>query len=241
MKEKENPHIIHKLKYFGKFDRPIPDVFHKIYFKLTEPYIGRKKVLNIGCWTGSYETMFKDKDCNVVSIDLSFQALQIAKKANPHCSFLQADALALPFKKECFDVITLFTVLEHLPKGSEQKVFREISCVLKEGGLLVITTPHDNLIGNILDVAHWLVGHRHYKVKFLKGVLETCGFRMEKMMLKGKLWSNFSIVFFYLFKYLFRFNIYKNQFVKKVIEAEYAKDGYRDIFLVCQKITKGAI
>ena len=85
------------------------------------------------------------------------------------------------------------------------------------------------------------VKHNIGEVWGIDEIIENRNGKIKKMMLKGRLWSNFSIVFFYLFKYLFKFNIYKNQFVKKVIEAEYAKDGYRDIFLVCQKITKGVI
>ena len=235
MKESKKPPIIHKLKYFERFDRPTPDVFHRIYFDLTKPYLKDKKVLNIGCWTGNYETMFKNEDCRVIGLDLDFKALKIAKEANPHCLFLASDALDLPFKQNSFDVVTLFTVLEHIPKGTEERLFRQINRVLKRDGLFIITTPHYELMGNILDVTYWLIGHRHYKVESLKKMLNNNGFTVERLLLKGRFWSNFSIPFFYLFKYLFKMNIYRNKFVENLLKAEYAKEGYRDIFLVLRK------
>ena len=235
MKAKKKLNITHELKYLKKFDTSTPDVFHKIYFELTKTYLEEKKVLNIGCWTGNYETMFKKEKCQVTSIDLNFQALQIARSANPYCDFLLADVLKLPFKKQSFDVVTFFTVLEHLPPKSEEIAFREINGILKQNGLLVITTPSDHFVSNILDISHWLVGHRHYKVEKLKEILNNCGFKIEKMLLKGGFWTDFSIVFFYLFKYLCGLNIYKNRFVERILRKEYAKGGYRDIFLVCRK------
>ena len=238
MKAKKKLNITHELKFLKKFDTSTPDVFHKIYFELTKGYLEEKKVLNIGCWTGNYETMFKKEKCQVASIDLNFQALQIARRANPCCYFLAADALRLPFKEKLFDVVTLFTVLEHLPPESEEVAFREINNALRQNGLLVITTHNDHFMSNILDISHWLVGHRHYKVEKLKEILNNCGFRIEKMLLKGGFLSNFSIVFFYLFKYLCGVNIYKNRFVERILKKEYAKDGYRDIFLVCRKQKK---
>ncbi len=222
-------------KYLDKFESSEPDMFHKIYFELTRPYLSGKRILNIGCWTGSYETMFEQVDSDLVSIDLNFQALQIATKSSPHSNFLAADTFKLPFKKESFDAATLFTVLEHLPIGSEEKAFKEINGVLKKGGLFFITTPNDNFIGNLFDVAYWLVGHRHYKIGNLSKMLNNCGFRVEKVLLKGRFWNNFSIVFFYLFKYLFALNIYRNKSIERILKKEYAKEGYRDIILLAIK------
>jgi len=226
---------MHSLRYLDKFDNPTPDAFHKIYFGLTKDYLEGKSILNIGCWTGNYETMFREKTSRVVSIDLNYKALQVARRANSRFGFLAANALSLPFKEKSFETVTLFTVLEHLPMGSEEKVFRQINKVLQQGGVLVITTPHDELTGNILDVAHWLVGHRHYNAGALKSMLINCGFEIEKLSFKGGFLSNFSIPFFYLFKYLFGMNIYKNAFVEKMLKKEYNKEGYRDIFLICRK------
>jgi len=230
--------IIHELNFLKGFDEPTPDLFHKDNYKLTKPYFKGKKVLNIGCWTASFETQFTDDDCQITGVDISLAALKIAKKANPHCNFAVADAFHLPFGDNSFDIVSLFMVLEHIPKNTEPQLFKEVNRVLKVGGSFIITTPRSELMGNIFDVAHWLVGHRHYKVENLRQMLSDQSFEFEKLMLKGGVLANISIPFFYLSKYLFKINLYKQPFIAKILTNEYEKDGFRDIFLICKK-TKG--
>ena len=236
MQKNNKKRIIHELNFLKDFDEPTPDLFHKVNYKLTKSYFKGKKVLNIGCWTASFETQFKDDDCRITGVDISLAALKTAKEANPHCNFAAADAFNLPFENNSFDVVSLFMVLEHIPKNTEPRLFREVNRVLKDGGLFIITTPHSEIMGNIFDVAHWLVGHRHYKIDNLRQMLSNQGFEFEKLMLKGGILANISIPFFYLSKYLFKLNLYKQPFVAKILTREYKKDGFRDIFLVCKKI-----
>ena len=236
MQKNNKKRIIHELNFLKSFDEPTPDLFHKVNYKLTKPYFKGKKVLNIGCWTASFETQFKDDDCQITGVDISLAALKIAKEANPHCNFAVANAFCLPFGDNSFDVVSLFTVLEHVPKNTELRLFREVNRVLKIGGLFIITTPHSEIMGNIFDVTHWLVGHRHYRIDNLRQMLSDKGFEFEKLMLKGGILANISIPFFYLSKYLFRVNLYKQPFIERILTREYEKDGFRDIFLVCKKI-----
>ena len=236
MQKSNKKRIIHELNFMKGFDEPTPDLFHKVNYKLTKPFFKGKKVLNIGCWTASFETQFKDDDCQITGVDISLAALKIAKRANPHCNFAAADAFHLPFSNNLFDIVSLFMVLEHIPKNTEPQFFREVNRVLKTGGLFIITTPRSEFMGNIFDVAHWLVGHRHYKVENLHNMLSDNGFEFEKLMLKGGILANLSIPSFYLFKYVFRINLYKQPFIERILTREYEKDGFRDIFLVCRKI-----
>jgi SAM-dependent methyltransferase len=236
MSKESKKRIIHELQFIKSFDEPTPDLFHKVNYKLIKPYYENKKVLNVGCWTASFETQFRNDKTNITGIDISLEALKIAKDANPHCSFVSADAFYLPFEDNSFEVVSLFMVLEHIPKNTEPKLFKEINRVLKEGGYFIITTPHNELMGNIFDVAHWLVGHRHYKVDNLQNMLNEAGFEFEKLMLKGGVWANISIPFFYLSKFLFRINLYKKPFVERLLTKEYEQDGFRDIFLVAKKV-----
>jgi SAM-dependent methyltransferase len=47
----------------------------------------------------------------------------------------------LPFHDAYFDVVAMLAVIEHLTPGRLAAVFREVHRILKEGGLLIITTP----------------------------------------------------------------------------------------------------
>lgn len=225
-----------RLKFIKEFDESKPDVFHEIYFDLSKKHFSPKKLgLNIGCWTGSYERLFEKGDYKIVSLDIEKRALLVAKEANPHALFAAGSIIKLPFKDNIFDTVSLFTVLEHLPEGTEEVSFAEIKRVLVNGGSLILTTPNDHWMGNIMDIAYWTVGHRHYKAEVLKDMLLGLGFKIRELKLKGRFFSNLSIPFFYAFKYLFKFNLYRNPLAGKVLKFEYRQTGYRDIFLVASK------
>ncbi len=79
---------------------------------------------------------------------------------------VRADVGKLPFKDSSFDIITSMSVIEHLPYP--EAAFRELSRVLKPGGVAVIQTPnaydyvsivarltplwfHQRILSNLLD------------------------------------------------------------------------------------------
>lgn len=57
--------------------------------------------------------------------------------------FLCASATALPFKTESFDLLTSFSVIDHLPsKTDAKKAIKEFSRVTNRNGHVVITIPN---------------------------------------------------------------------------------------------------
>jgi SAM-dependent methyltransferase len=58
----------------------------------------------------------------------------------------------LPYPDSYFDSISLVEVIEHVP--AEQPVLEEVARVLKKGGTLVITTPHQGLF-TWIDPGNW--------------------------------------------------------------------------------------
>jgi ubiquinone/menaquinone biosynthesis C-methylase UbiE len=77
------------------------------------------KVLDIGCGTGLLFSHFATKAQMMVGSDLSIKLLYQAKKRaqefhNVH--LVRADADHLPFKKNLFNMVFVFTVLQNLPK-----------------------------------------------------------------------------------------------------------------------------
>lgn len=125
-------------------------------------------VLNLGCKA----TRFGD-----VNVDIRW---------NPE---VRANALALPFKNGSFSVVVFSEVLEHLPRGTELRAFREIHRVLKPGGILVLSTPSaEGLWGKlytITDPAFWTIGHRHYTEDALRRLLDCSGFTIDWLTKRG--------------------------------------------------------
>ena len=97
-----------------------------------------KKLLDIGCGTGDFLQEAKNKGWDVKGVEPNKDARTIANsKANNQV--FDVDEL-LNFKEKSFDVITLWHVLEHLPKLNEQAdLFKKL---LKPNGALIIAVPN---------------------------------------------------------------------------------------------------
>lgn len=78
----------------------------------------------------------------ITNIDLNSQYSQAPCNQQKRVRFVQGDATALPFGDRCFDAVTMFDVLEHIP--DDQKAITEGLRVLRAGGFLLISTPNEN-------------------------------------------------------------------------------------------------
>jgi len=106
------------------------------------------KVLDIGCSIGhdSLE-LAKRRGYRVVGIDIDKVSIDTAKEIKKilrikNASFLNVDILQNRFKNEEFDAIVMLEVLEHFKNDSQ--AIREISRVLKKGGILILSTPYSS-------------------------------------------------------------------------------------------------
>ncbi|MFX1308501.1 MAG: class I SAM-dependent methyltransferase [Promethearchaeota archaeon] len=112
----------------------------KIAQKLIQTHKKSGSILDIGC--GSYPLLlinsrFNEKygiDQSITTI--KFKHLNISLiKHNIHING------KLPFSREHFDVITMLAVIEHLEYSQVYKIIKECYSILKENGILIITTP----------------------------------------------------------------------------------------------------
>jgi malonyl-CoA O-methyltransferase len=97
-------------------------------------------VLDVGCGTGLFFSIAADKAQMVVGVDVSHNLLIKAKaqaKQFSNVYVVQADADHLPFKKEFFDLIFSFTVLQNMPKPKETLL--EFKRQAKPDGKIVVT------------------------------------------------------------------------------------------------------
>jgi len=103
-----------------------------------------KRILEVGCGTGSELVRFARTGANVIGVDLSFKSADIAKARLCFCKcdgeVCQADAESLPFKKNEFDFVYSWGVLHHTPDIS--KAISEIHRVLKPNGEICIMLYH---------------------------------------------------------------------------------------------------
>jgi SAM-dependent methyltransferase len=91
-------------------------------------HYARGRLLDIGCGYQPYRHLFTQVD-SYVGVDLPPN-----NRVEAH-----ADGMELPFLAASFDTVLCNEVLEHVPEPA--KLIGEVTRVLKEGGILLLTTP----------------------------------------------------------------------------------------------------
>lgn len=101
-------------------------------------------VLDIGCGAGFLSNHLALQGHQVYGIDLSASSLEVAKTydTTQSVTYIKADALALPFPDEQFDVVCAMDILEHVQ--SPDLLIQEASRVLKKGGRFFFHTFNRN-------------------------------------------------------------------------------------------------
>lgn len=121
-----------------------------------------RKVLDVGCHYGIFSFYMLERGASVTGIDIAEKWVQRcseqAREKHPGgpAEFLVADAQALPFGDESFDVVICLEVVEHVDFPG--KVMSEVHRVLRPGGVLVVGTPNTS--------SYYVAAY-----KLLKGVL----------------------------------------------------------------------
>jgi SAM-dependent methyltransferase len=120
-------------------------------------------------------------------LDISKEAVDIGRNIatkpglKPKMVFVRCSALNLPFKKEVFNLISSFSVLDHIPgKNSHQKAIDEMARVTCNYGYVVVTVPNKLFaIGNITRKIIRLMGdpflETHFTPKEIKKSMLSVG------------------------------------------------------------------
>lgn len=96
-----------------------------------------KKILDFGCGTGIYAKILTRKGALVKGFDISKNMLDIAKKENPTLDLREGSGYKIPFNEQ-FDIV-LASLVVHYMKDWDL-MFREVSRVLKRGGVFIFST-----------------------------------------------------------------------------------------------------
>lgn len=110
-----------------------------------------KHLLDVGCGTGDFLKIAKENNWQVSGIEPNSNARKIANGKTGNFVF-DSDQL-LKFKPQSFDVITLWHVLEHLPKLENHiSIFESL---LKPNGRLIIAVPNYKSFDALYYKKYW--------------------------------------------------------------------------------------
>jgi ubiquinone/menaquinone biosynthesis C-methylase UbiE len=124
------------------------------------------RVLDAGCGTGLLTLALLRvlrRPAEITAVDLSGRSLQTARRAvrkldasRHEVTFVQANALSLPFADESFDLLVTSGVLEYLPL---REGLEEFARVLAPGGRMVFLPVRPSPLSRLLEVMFRFKAH----------------------------------------------------------------------------------
>lgn len=114
---------------------------HLTKYKFASGVIGPGRVLDVGCGLGYGTAALCSSDRVVIGIDISPDAIAIAKSRYPEdgLTFQQADGQVLPFSGDSCCAVVCLEAIEHFREPVRHVV--EVARVLKSSGIYVLSTP----------------------------------------------------------------------------------------------------
>lgn len=103
-------------------------------------FIRAGRVLDIGCGRGIYLDALRRKGFQTVGIELSDTAARYAREGLMLDRIFVGRLEDMRFPDRYFDAVSIFHVLEHLPRPSG--TLREVGRILAPGGVLVVAFPN---------------------------------------------------------------------------------------------------
>jgi 2-polyprenyl-3-methyl-5-hydroxy-6-metoxy-1,4-benzoquinol methylase len=166
-------------------------------------------ILDLGCGDGNFSESISRLGFDVIGIDASASAISKAQKRDgTYLIGSVYDDLSEQIGRKEVDAVISIEVIEHL---YDPKLFiYQINKILKENGVLIITTPYWGYFKNILlavtgriDKAltvHWDGGHiKHFSRKSLTVMVENYGFKIKHFNGCGRripfIWNGMMLTF----------------------------------------------
>ena len=179
--------IVEGIEYFRCLEDPL--VFNNL-----ELYSGLK-LLDIGSSNTTFPLFASSRGVQVWATDIDDRVLKLrddAEKleiANFHAEI--QDARNLLYSDNCFDQISAISTLEHIPNDGDFIAIKEMSRVLKRGGIMVITVPYGSF--EYERQQHVSYFQRVYDEESVyKRLIEPSGLKVERIEYFGETKYNFT-------------------------------------------------
>ncbi len=142
------------LKYEEEYKRVYQD-FISILLKILKNKRLKPKnlrVLDVGCFTGSFLQMLKKSGFNVTGLELQKEAVKIARKKLPS-DVIVADVMTDKLPGKRYDIICMLGLIEHVNNPS--KLIKKCSKYQDDNGMLLIQTPDSSSLPARILRKYW--------------------------------------------------------------------------------------
>jgi SAM-dependent methyltransferase len=135
-------------------------------------------LLDVGCGAGYFVREAEDRGFSAQGIEFSREAVDFGRR-QVGARITEGDFLETHLPDDSFDIVTLWHVLEHIPRPIE--TLKKIRTLLKPGGILIIAVPNLDSIQARVFRGHWyhleVPRHLyHFTPAALRKLLESQGF-----------------------------------------------------------------
>jgi SAM-dependent methyltransferase len=104
---------------------------------------GARHILEVGCGTGAItQSINHSTNAKVVGVDILYDRIKFAQKANATIGYSCADALTLPFERDHFDIAFCHYFLLWM-KDQAQNALDEMVRVTRHGGMVIALAEPD--------------------------------------------------------------------------------------------------
>lgn len=155
---------------------------------LIEKYKEKGKLLDIGCATGAFLRLAKEKGWETYGVEVSAYAAEIAgKKYN--LNVFKGKLEDAGFQDSYFDAVSASDILEHINNPAD--FLKKIRRILKEDGILYIAVPNCasfyfrffGLISRFNQKNYFVLPHHlyHFSPKTIRSLLGNAGFEIADL------------------------------------------------------------
>ncbi len=152
------------------------------------------QILEVGCGGGGMVRAIQTQrpDLRLNGCDISFTSASVANRRSNDITFSTADGLRLPYRRDSFDAVVMFDVIEHVENPGQ--VIEDIARVLKPQGVFHLFSPCEwsiytlhGLLGRIgWQAKRVYAGHiQMFTAPQLRDILQNCGFHSRDVRWSG--------------------------------------------------------
>jgi len=125
--------------YSEELNRMETEILFDTLSKEVGVFLNGKRILDIGCGIGRVLSFYSNFSSDVFGVDFSTNMLNICKNNVTSAKLVNGDACSLPFRDECFDLVSAIVVLQHIINDTKREcAIKEMIRILKPKGVIII-------------------------------------------------------------------------------------------------------